>query len=339
MNSTKFDPCVLYKRNQEGLIGLTTLQVDDSYGFGSEDFLNDEGRESTKFKSKERQILKEGDQSEFNGCVIKVNTGNVYELIQSDKLRSLRAPETQKDFVSTRAKAQYIGCCTRPDICAKVQLLPSATEQPTTQNFKSLKKVVEWCRRTSETGLKFVPLDVNSLRLVLFTDASFANTENLKSQIGFVLLLADGSNRANIIHYGSSRCKRVKRSVMAAEVHGLIYGFDNAFVAKEMLREILGENLPIDGIVDSRTLFNVVAKNSSTLEKRLQIDVHSLRESHDRGELRYLAWAPGEENVADELTKTLVKEHHLLWKLMITNKIEVNPEGWIEGTRIEKELF
>ncbi len=67
--------------------------------------------------------------------------------------------------------------------------------------------------------------------------------------------------------------------------------------------------------------------------------MHSLRESHDRGELRYLAWAPGEENVADGLTKTLVKEHHPLWKLMITNKIDVNPEGWIEGTRIEKELI
>ncbi len=53
------------KRNKEGRIGLTTLQVDDSYGFGSEDFLNDEGRERTKFKGKERQILKEGDQTEF----------------------------------------------------------------------------------------------------------------------------------------------------------------------------------------------------------------------------------------------------------------------------------
>ncbi len=126
-------------------------------------------------------------------------------------------------------------------------------------------------------------MDENTLRLVLFTDASFANSDNLKSQIGFVLALADASGNANIIHYGSSRYKRVTRSVLAAEVHALVYGFDNAFVARDILKEILGRDIPIDGIVDSRTLFNEIAKNSTTEEKRLQIDVHALRESHESG--------------------------------------------------------
>ena len=120
---------------------------------------------------------------------------------------------------------------------------------------------------------------------------------------------------------------------MAAEVHGLIYGFDQAYLARDMLEEVLRQKLEVDGYIDSRTVFNVVAKNSSTLEKRLQIDLHALKESHSRGELRYLAWIPGNQNVADGLTKGLITLSHPLWKLMATNKFEVDPQGWVEGSR------
>jgi hypothetical protein len=36
-----------------------------------------------------------------------------------------------------------------------------------------------------------VPLDMNSLSLLVFTDASFANNKDLSSQIGFVIILID----------------------------------------------------------------------------------------------------------------------------------------------------
>lgn len=197
-----------------------------------------------------------------------------------------------------------------------------------------MKAIVERCHSTADIGMRFIPLDINSLRLVLFTDASFANADNLKSQIDFVLVLADGSDNANIIHYGSSRCKRVTRPVIAAELHALIYGFDNAYVAKEVIDEVLGLQIPIDGYVDSKTLFNIVAKQGITLEKRLQIDVFSIRESHKKGELRYLGCIPGTENVADGLTKGIVTNSHPLWKLIISNKLQVQPQGWVDGTRV-----
>jgi hypothetical protein len=49
-------------------------------------------------------------------------------------------------------------------------------------------------------GLTFVPLDINSLNLVIFTDASFANNKDLSSQIGYVIVLTDQNQTANIIH-------------------------------------------------------------------------------------------------------------------------------------------
>lgn len=192
--------------------------------------------------------------------------------------------------------------------------------------------------RSANIGLKYVPLDKETVRLALFTDTSFANADNYKSQIGFVLVLTDASGNANIIHYGSSRCKRVTRSVMAAEVHALIYGFDNAYLARDILQEILEKEINIDGYVEYKTVFNVIAKSGSTLEKRLQIDVFAMCESHARGELRYPAWIPGTQNIADGLTRRLIGENRPLWNLMKTNKISITAEGWVEGTRFNRDM-
>lgn len=104
---------------------------------------------------------------------------------------------------------------------------------------KSLQKTVKRCLTTSNIGLNFVPLDLNSLTLALFTDSFFAKAKNLKSQLGLVLALVDNEGKANIIHYGSSRCKRISRSVMKAEIFALIYGFDNALISYDILDEVL----------------------------------------------------------------------------------------------------
>jgi len=337
MKPTRSDPCVLYRRTNEKLDGVTVLQVDESFGIGCKQFLDDEEKESSRFQSKPRKIFTEGDRCTFNGSDIALRPGNVFEMEKSKKLRKIISPKTQDEFVNARAQAKYIGCCTRPDLCAVVQLLATSVPNPSPSDYKTMQKIVARCHDIADVGLRFVPLDVETLRISMFTDASFANAANYKSQIGFVLVLTDASNRANIIHFGSSRCKRATRSVMAAEIHALVYGFDNGYVAQNFLSEILDQNVPIDGFVDSRTVFNVVAKQSSTLEKRLQIDVFALRESNTRGELRTLAWVPGSQNIADGMTKGIVQDSHPLWKLMCTNKLSISPEGWVEGTRVPIE--
>lgn len=40
-------------------------------------------------------------------------------------------------------------------------------------------------------GLTFVNTDMETLRIVAFTDSSFANNKDLSSQIGYVIVLAD----------------------------------------------------------------------------------------------------------------------------------------------------
>jgi hypothetical protein len=45
-----------------------------------------------------------------------------------------------------------------------------------------------------------MPLDMSSLSLLVFIDASFVNNKDLLSQIGFVIALIDQNQSANILH-------------------------------------------------------------------------------------------------------------------------------------------
>jgi hypothetical protein len=84
-----------------------------------------------------------------------------------------------------------------------------------------------------------VPLDMSSLSLLVFTDASFANNKDLSSQIGFVIVLIDQNQSANILHWSSIKCKRVTRSVLASELYALAYGFDIGAAIKSTIQRIL----------------------------------------------------------------------------------------------------
>ena len=144
--------------------------------------------------------------------------------------------------------------------------------------------------------------------------------------------MVDDTNACNIVHFGSSRCKRVCRSVMAAEVQALILGFDFAFVIRYLINDITGIHMDIEGMTDSRTTFNVVAKETQSTERRLQIDIHSLRESYDTGEMKRMSWIPGVINAADQMTKPILSELSPLYRIMSSNRFEVRPHGWSTHT-------
>lgn len=327
MKATRVDQCVLYRRKESQLDDVTALQVDDSYKYGSYEFLEFEQR-MCWFKSKPRKLLESEKDGVFNGVHISKGKGGIYNMTQAEKFNSLTFVTNADEFKRVVASVQYICNCIRPDICTAVQLLASNVSGPSDVQIKDLNSAVKHCISTSDTVLRFVPLDLASLRLVLVTDASFANAPELKSQLSFVVLIGDKDSRANILHYGSSRCKRVTRSVMAAEIHALVYGFENAYIARDIVSEILGRSVAVDAFIDSRTLFIVVPKNAGTLGKRLQIDFRALKQSHENGELRNLAGIPSKENISDAMTIPCTWTQHSLQSVMKENRFSVDVQKW-----------
>jgi hypothetical protein len=58
------------------------------------------------------------------------------------------------------------------------------------------------------------------------------------TMIGYVIVLADGYNNCNLIHWSSIKCRRVTRSVIASELYAMGHGFDYACVLKHTLDNI-----------------------------------------------------------------------------------------------------
>jgi hypothetical protein len=77
-----------------------------------------------------------------------------------------------------------------------------------------LNKRLQWQIINQIKDLRYVKLNQSFLRLMIFTNSSFANNRDLFSQIDYVICLADATH-ANILHWSSIKCKRVIRSVLS----------------------------------------------------------------------------------------------------------------------------
>jgi hypothetical protein len=80
-----------------------------------------------------------------------------------------------------------------------------------------------------------VPLDINSLSLLVFTDASFANNKDLSSQIGFVIILTDRNQSVNVLHWSFIKYKQVTHSVLASKLYALAHSFDIGAIIKSTI--------------------------------------------------------------------------------------------------------
>jgi hypothetical protein len=162
----------------------------------------------------------------------------------------------------------------------------------------------------------------------VFTDASFANNKDLSSQIGYVIVLSDGTN-ANILHWSSIKCKRVTRSVLASELYAMAHGFDMAAAIKSTIDAILpGNPVPLVLCTDSKSLYDCLVRLGTTIEKRLMIDLMCLRQSYERREIAEVKWIAGGTNPADAMTKA--KPCGALTELIDSNRIEVQAKEWVE---------
>jgi hypothetical protein len=138
---------------------------------------------------------------------------------------------------------------------------------------------------------------------VSYTDASFANNEDLTSQLGFSIFLTDKTGRCNLVHASSHKCRRVTRSILGGEVLAFADAFDYAYTLRHNLEHMFGKSIPLSMLTDSKFLFDVISKSSSTLEGRLMIDITVSREASNRKELSDIGLVRSEFNPADSFTK------------------------------------
>ncbi|ESZ92707.1 hypothetical protein SBOR_6919 [Sclerotinia borealis F-4128] len=329
MAQSTYNPCLMYTKDRaKNGFGIVGLQTDDTLIVGDTLFLTQEQEqlESAKFLAKNREQLTENTPVKFNGGIITLEKDEIYlnQEKQCDNLRlvtvkeadihgtkgKVRRSATPRDqYVAHRARGAYIASVYQPEASFDLSVAAQIVH-PKEKDTKALNK--------------------HSLKLIVFTDASFANNQDLSSQIGYVIALVDKDNNANIIHWSSIKCKRVTRSVLASEVYGLTFGFDSGAAIKGTITAILQLEKPIPLVVctDSKSAYDLLTKLGTTSEKRLMIDIISLRESYEYREITEVKWIDGESNPADAMTKG--KPCQALRGLIDDNKVRIKVTEWVE---------
>ena len=140
--------------------------------------------------------------------------------------------------------------------------------------------------------------------MLIFTNSLFVNNKDLLSQIGYILVLTDLSNKVNIVHWSSVKCKRVTRSVLASKLYAIAYSFDIGAVIKATVKLQLNISLPLTLCTDSKLIYKCFIKLGTTQEKRLMIDVMCLCQSYKRCEIAKVKWINGDSNLADVMIKS-----------------------------------
>ena len=218
---------------------------------------------------------------------------------------------------------------TRPDLAAGTSLAMSGS--PTVTNLLEVNKLLQEAIRSQDWKLKFVPIPLEQARIIAFSDASWANAEELKSQAGYLVFVTGpevftpAGDAASLAEWKSHKIRRRCRSTLAAETMSLDAATDAALFTRELLAEICIEGyqpthsgrldetiFPTSMATDCRSLFDLLIKDgplSSTQEKRLTLDIGALREVAEEleptGEMmkEIYRWVPTNVQRADHLTK------------------------------------
>jgi len=346
MRNSSYDPCLLITDEGANPFGITGLQTDDTLSIVTPDFARREEEELKKanFRAKPKTILSHEEPIEFNGAKIKLVQDKII-LTQKGQAKNLRAidptkPDAIQQYVAQRARGAYIASVCQPEAAFDLSIA-AQTVQPSAHDIKALNVRIAWQVKNYDRGLTFIPLQLDRAKLFIFTDGSFANNKDLSSQLGFLIVLAnehrtgEGHNfeiKGNIVHWNSVKCKRVTRSVLASELYGMVGGFDNAIALRTTLLQIVRNfqlpPIPVVVCTDSKSLYDCLVKLGTTNEKRLMIDIMSLRESYENREITEIRWINGKDNPADACTKK--NPNVALENLVLKNQLYVKVEASVD---------
>jgi hypothetical protein len=302
MTQATGDFSLFFKRARGALIGISGCYVDDVIRAGTPEFLasatrNTEAVFDTKAPAKGNFEFLGLRTSEANG---------VRTLSQAEYVSRLKLLPAMADYSAHRSLRSQLAWVThtRPDIaCAVSQAAQVTRETFDSRSISDLNGIIKYLRQTSEVSLKFAPLELSSLRMCVYTDASQANNEDLSSQVGYIIVLTDNTNRASIVHCQSHKPQSLTRSSMAGETLAFADGFDNAFLLRHELESMLGQPVPLIMFTESQALFNVVTRNKTTTERRLMVDVAAARQAYHSMIISNIGLIKPCYNPADELTK------------------------------------
>lgn len=124
----------------------------------------------------------------------------------------------------------------------------------------------------------FPKLNIDKLKRIGYSGASFANNFELYSQLGFISLLSHNNKNIISLIFRSYKSKRLCSSAISAEVVSFSDLLYSAFKLLCEFKLLLNNtSIPLELFTVSKSLFYIISKGSRDSEKRSMLYVAAAR--------------------------------------------------------------
>lgn len=317
-NASKVDPCLFIREDNDGKKVFITIYVDDGLICGhneeqvNELVLNLQNNFKIKVTVPEMYLGIEITKTD-NGTFLsqRAYTEHILEKFRMADCNPVLTPtetfESKSEATPLSNRVPYreaVGSLlyltnTRPDICYAVSIVAQHVNNPNTDNWTQVKRILRYLKGTKDYALHYKRGE-NILHC--YSDADYAgDTEQRKSRSGFICKFAGGaiswfSKKQNCISLSTTEAEYVAASEAAKHIVWL----------KSLLDEINGSPIKATLYIDNAAALKLT-KNPVMHGRTKHIDVryHFVRENLERG-VYNVEHVPGKYQLADYLTKGLV---------------------------------
>lgn len=156
--------------------------------------------------------------------------------------------------MSQQARLIYTATVSRPKLNFGFEVASQVLE-PDDAAIRDLNKCIQNAKTNLDFNLKFVYIGIESARVAVFFDASFASSRDSSSQLGFVIVLADRNGSTNVLHYSSFKSKRVTKSALTVKLFAAVLPFDFASTLHRSINDIFARAVSLILFANSKFLW------------------------------------------------------------------------------------
>jgi hypothetical protein len=247
--------------------------------------------------------------------------------IDRDRGKNEDLPVTESERQSLRGligSLQYASTHTRPDLAPKLSFLQSKITCATIHDLLEANRVLGEAKEDSNMKITIHSIPEEDIRMMAYSDASFATRSKQQSQKGGLFLaahkdiLSQKRLTASPLIWYSKKIERVVASTLAAETYALPAVVDlidwlrlawewmrNPAIPWQKPEEVWNHAPPSIAVIDCKSLYDVINKNTTPQcqEHRTLIDALVIKHHVKCGIQTH--WVHSAAQLADALTESM----------------------------------
>jgi hypothetical protein len=320
------DPSLFYSHDKDGsLSGILVSHIDDFLHCGSQLFdkhiMEEVRKRFLAGKLEEKNFTYVGFEilQDEDGITIDqsgyIDNLNVISL-PNERLKNKSDALTSEELTSYRSaigKLNWIVQGTRPDIAIDLLMSAMKFQNGTVEDIMTLNKIIKKVKLDRCT-IRYQNMgSPDKWKLVLFSDASFANLPDGTSSAMAYILFVVSPQAVCPISWVSKKIRRVVKSTLAAETLALQEGLEESIYMSKMLNDLFPKlKFPVTAKVDCKDLVEGVYSTKPVTSKQLRIDMAYIKQCIADKIVDSINWVDTKDQLADSMTKKGSSSERLL---------------------------